>query len=239
MQATEDRLLAFGDPDLKTLASAGAATSPMQTRVSLALDAATVSPPTLELARLPGSRMEVNGVARVRGTRPTDARLGSAATEAELRQLDASGELLRYRYLLFATHGLLNADLPLLSAIVLGRRGADDPNDGMVTALEWTGLRLASELTVLSACDSGLGRELPGEGIMGLPFALFVAGNRQTLLSLWPVPDRSTARFVTRFFELLTGGRTAADALAITKREFASQPGADDRVWAGFVLYGG
>ena len=237
--ASADRLLAFGDPDLKSVAVGAAVPSLQQTRISLALDTATVSPATVELVRLPGSRTEVRGVSRVRGVRPTDARLGSAATESGLRQLDATGELQRYRYLVFATHGLLNAELPLLSAIVLGREGENDLNDGLVTALEWTGMRLASELTVLSACDSGLGRELPGEGIMGLPFALFVAGNRQTLLSLWPVPDRSTARFITRFFELLTAGRSAVNALALTKHEFASQPGAGERVWAGFVLYGG
>lgn len=168
----------------------------------------------------------------------TDVLLGSDATEARLRRLDAEGGLQQYRYLLFATHGLLNADVPLLSAIVLGREGAADPNDGLVTALEWTGLRLSSELTVLSACDTGLGRDMPGEGIMGLPYALFVAGNRQTLLTLWPVPDRSTARFVARFFEWLAQGLAAHEALMRTKREFVRDRPGSERVWAGFVLYG-
>jgi CHAT domain-containing protein len=244
--ALPDRMLAVGDPDFASLAPAGAhgrrdSPAPRQAQTLFAYDTgrAQFSALPVTLDRLPGTRAEVLGVARVRGPRPTDVLIGAQATEARLRQLAASRQLERYRYLLFATHGLLNGDVPLLSAIVLGREGPDDPNDGIVTALKWTGLRLGSDLAVLSACDSGLGRELPGEGIMGLPYALFVAGNRQTVLSLWPVPDRSTARFVTRFFERLARGKSAADALAQIKREFAREHPGSARVWAGFVLYGG
>jgi CHAT domain-containing protein len=238
-------MLAVGDPDLTTLARAAAPRTPgedaaVRAQALLALDTGLARTPELPLLeRLPGARAEVLGVARARGTRQTDLLLGPQATEAQLRRLAASGALERYRYLLFATHGLLNADLPLLSAIVLGREGRDDPNDGIVTALKWTGLRLGSDLVVLSACESGLGSELPGEGIMGLPYALFVAGNRQTILTLWPVPDRSTARFVTRLFERLASGQDSAEALAATKREFVRTHGDSTRVWAGFVLYGG
>jgi CHAT domain-containing protein len=240
-----DRMLAVGDPDLTTLARGVAPRMPgedaaVRAQALFALDTGLARTPELPLLEsLPGARAEVLGVARARGKRPTDLLLGPQATEAQLRRLAASGALERYRYLLFATHGLLNADLPLLSAIVLGREGRDDPNDGIVTALKWTGLRLGSDLVVLSACESGLGSELPGEGIMGLPYALFVAGNRQTILTLWPVPDRSTARFVTRLFERLASGQDSAEALAATKREFMRTHRDSTRVWAGFVLYGG
>jgi CHAT domain-containing protein/tetratricopeptide (TPR) repeat protein len=241
-----DRMLAVGDPDFASLTPTAqqgqrALTAARQAQTLFAYDTGRPQFGALPLTldRLPGTRTEVLGVARVRGSRPTDVLIGAQATEARLLQLASSGQLERYRYLLFATHGLLNGDVPLLSAIVLGREGPDDPNDGIVTALKWTGLRLGSDLAVLSACDSGLGRELPGEGIMGLPYALFVAGNRQTVLSLWPVPDRSTARFVTRFFEQLARGLSAAEALAKIKREFAREHPGSARVWAGFVLYGG
>jgi CHAT domain-containing protein len=89
---------------------------------------------------------------------------------------------------------------------VLGLQQRTPEADGYVTAAEWPAYDLRSELAVLSACDSGVGKVVSGEGVMGLPFAMFVAGNVNTLLSLWPVDDRATAEFVTAFFEPLKAG---------------------------------
>ena len=80
---------------------------------------------------------------------------------------------------------------------------------GYVTASEWTRYDLQSDLIVLSACETGVGRIVQGEGVTGLPFALYVAGNRNTLLSLWPVVDESTAEFMGEFFRRLRAGESS------------------------------
>lgn len=163
---------------------------------------------------------------------------GADASEERLQQLEARGELARFRYLLFATHGYLSLDAPALSAVVLRQPGSALA-DGYVTAAEWAGYTLRSDLIVLSACETGLGKDVIGEGVMGLPYAMFVAGNRNTLLSLWKVPDASTAEFIVRFFTKLRAGTTQVAALAQTKREMMNSPRFRDPVhWAGFVLYG-
>ena len=98
---------------------------------------------------------------------------------------------------------------------------------------------MKSDLTVLSACDTGVGRTQAGESVMGLPYALFVAGNKNTLLSLWPVDDDATAEFMRRFFTKLKAGTSQPDALRQTKQEFRQHPEwSDPRYWAAFVLYG-
>jgi len=81
-----------------------------------------------------------------------------------------------------------------------------------------------------------------GEGVTGLPFALYVAGNRNTLLSLWPVVDESTALFMTELFRRLRAGESQVAALNAVKRQFLTDPSqrfAAPLFWAPFVLYGG
>ena len=188
---------------------------------------------------LPGARREIDAVGRLFAAAPGDLYVDENATETRLRALDASGQLMRYRHLLFAAHGYLSTEAPALSALVLGRDAGDPTSDGYVTVAEWVGYRLASDLVVLSACDTGVGRDIQGEGVMGLPFALFVAGNRNAVLSLWPVYDEGTAEFMRRFFARVHAGQAHADALAATKRELAATKRYGDPAhWAGFVLYG-
>jgi CHAT domain-containing protein len=192
---------------------------------------------------LPGAESEVKAIHALLGADGRKDRstvlLGAQASEANLLARNASGELARYRYLHFAAHGHLSTAAPLLSALVLAQ-GENPPGvDGYVTAAEWLLYRLDSDLIVLSACQTGLGNRVQGEGVMGIPYALFVAGNRRTLLSLWPVSDASTARFMARLYSKLHGGARIDEALAAVKREFASG-GRDSHPihWAGFVLYG-
>jgi len=98
---------------------------------------------------------------------------------------------------------------------------------------------LRSDLMVLSACESGLGKNMRGEGVMGLPYALYVAGNKNTLMTLWKVLDDSTAEFSERFFTKLKRGMDQVEALTETKREFLqSDKYKRPLFWAPFVLYG-
>ena len=187
---------------------------------------------------LPGTEAEVRSVAALFGG-SASVHLAEQATEQRLQALNAQGALRRYRYLLLAAHGYLSTDQPALSSVVLGLQQRTPEADGYVTAAEWPAYDLQSELTVLSACDSGVGKVVGGEGVMGLPFALFVAGNVNTLLTLWPVADRATAEFVTAYFRRLKAGADATRALADTKREFAAhRRWGHPAFWAAFVLVG-
>jgi CHAT domain-containing protein len=162
------------------------------------------------------------------------------ATEAKLQRLNKHGILAKYRYLVFSTHGYLSTEVPPLSSIVLGQVNNPPGIDGYVTAGEWAGYNLKSDLMVLSACETGVGSVVSGEGVMGLPYAFYVAGNKNTLLTLWSISDEVTAKFIARFFRKLKKGVGQIEALTATKREFIKKGGrySDPMYWAAFVLYG-
>jgi CHAT domain-containing protein len=167
---------------------------------------------------------------------------GSDASETRLRELSQTGELARFNNLHFAAHGYLDTSVPSLSALVLTATGEDESNDGYITAGEWPAFNLKSDLLVMSACETGLGKIVSGEGVQGLPYALYVAGNRDTLLSLWQVSDNGTAVFMKRFWEKVSTGENHAQALTETKREFQrgefGKTYTEPYYWAPFVLYG-
>ena len=189
---------------------------------------------------LPGAAAEIAQVqSAFSSTYPTLALTGRRASEPTLQRMERGRELGRFRYIHVATHGYLSPSVPALSAIVLSPNDVGPGADGYLTAAELPAYHFDSDLIVLSTCESGRGEELEGEGIMGLPYALFVAGNRSAVLTLWEVGDESTARFVARFFSQVAAGAVPAVALARTKREFlAGGRWAHPRHWAGFVLYG-
>ncbi len=131
--------------------------------------------------------------------------------------------------------------MPALSSIVLGQVNNPKGIDGYVTAGEWPAYDLKSDLMVLSACQTGLGEVISGEGVMGLPYAFFVAGNKNTILTLWSISDEVTVKFITSFFKKLKEGNMGQiEALTATKREFIEKGGkyANPAYWAAFVLYG-
>ena len=191
----------------------------------------------LKWENLPGTAFEVEAVAKVFGS-GVDKYVDAQASEAGLQVLNKAGKLTDYRYLLFSAHGYL-ASNPALTSLVLSLDKPTADADGYVTAAEWPAYNVKSDLIVLSACDTGVGKTLAGEGVMGLPYVLFVAGNKNTLLTLWPVNDEVTAEFMTRFFTRLKNGESQVSALTEVKREFAADPAySDPRFWAAFVLYG-
>ncbi|MDO5290369.1 MAG: CHAT domain-containing protein [Pseudomonadota bacterium] len=192
---------------------------------------------------LPGTAREVAAVQQVLARQRVDVLTGPQASEPRLQALNQSGELARYKRLLFSVHGFLSPGVPALNALVLSQVGNPPRVDGYITAAEWPGYELRSDLVVMSACDTGLGRVVQGEGVLGLPYALYVAGNTHTVMTLWQVADDSTARFMQAFFQRLNEGASADTALADTKRDFARGLHGDKLrqpvYWAPFVLYGG
>jgi len=189
---------------------------------------------------LPGALTELEQLEKLfKETRPRIYKQADA-TEAKLQTLNQQGILAQYRYLVFSTHGHLNLQIPELSSIVLGQVNNPPKIDGYVTAGEWPGYDLKSDLMVLSACETGLGKTVGGEGVMGLPYAFYVAGNKNTILTLWSISDEVTVEFITNFFAKLKAGVGQIEALTATKREFLEKGGryANPRYWAAFVLYG-
>jgi CHAT domain-containing protein len=189
---------------------------------------------------LPGSLQEINNLEQLFKYDSVRIYKQNAATEATLQKLNKQGILAKYRYLVFSSHGLLNTQIPELSAIVLGQVNNPAGIDGYVTASEWAAYNLKSDLMVLSACQTGEGKFISGEGVMGLPYALYVAGNKNTLFTLWSISDQITVEFVTSFFSKLKAGVEQIKALAATKREFIKKGGrySNPKYWAAFVLYG-
>ncbi len=160
-----------------------------------------------------------------------------AASEHRLKVLSREGVLEATRVLHGAAHGWLSPDVPSRSALVLSP-GADT-EDGLLTVAEVGALRLGGGLVVLSACDTGLGPTLQGEGVLGLPSAFHLAGASNTVVTLWPVADDSTEVFMQHFYAALHQGVSPADALASAKRALQAHPlfGAPF-FWAPFVLVG-
>jgi len=162
------------------------------------------------LPRLPGTQVEVKSIAKLSPERML--LLGLEASEQELVRLSESGELERFKILHIATHALVDDERPERSALVLSQVNLPDAleaamagrriYDGLVTAeeilREW---RLGADLVTLSACETGLGREVQGEGYVGFSHAFFQAGAPSLLVSLWKVEDRATSLLMTRFYE--------------------------------------
>jgi CHAT domain-containing protein len=121
----------------------------------------------------------------------------------------------RYRYLHFATHGYLDSERPGLSALLFSMVDAEGKaQNGFLRANDIYNLKLPAELVVLSACQTGLGKEIKGEGLVGLTRGFMYAGAPRVVVSLWNVNDKATADLMTKFYEkMLKQGERPAAAL--------------------------
>jgi CHAT domain-containing protein/Flp pilus assembly protein TadD len=215
----QKELLAFADPVLKSNESG---------------KAAVVRSWAGTLTRLPFAREEVEGIARLYPDKEVSVVMGSDASEANLKKMD----LKDYKKLHFASHGLIDEEKPEFSALVL--TGDSQGEDGYLTMREVFDLKLNADLVVLSACKSGLGKEIRGEGITGISRAFLCAGTPSVLVSLWDVYDRSTADLMTSFYRHLeTKGLNKAAALRAARLEMIQNPKFNHPYyWAPFVLIG-
>jgi CHAT domain-containing protein len=223
-------LVAFGDP----VYPAAPVASPGERR----------PPAAPALAALPFSRAEVEAIARHFGP---EARvfLGREATEER-----AKSSVPRARYVHFASHGTLDERFPLLSGLALSPdpEGAGSRDNGLLQAWEILDqMRLTADLVTLSACNTGLGKEMGGEGLLGLTRAFLYAGARSVLASSWAVSDRSTARLMDRFYGHLKAGQSRDVALQSAQRDllragrgrtFSTASPGHPFHWAAFQLAG-
>ena len=223
-------------------------------RANLAVDSSRAA-----RTHLPASRDEVEGIQKLfrqsygfldrlsdwlLGNK-TSVYLESQADEENLKKI----MLKNYRYIHFATHGFANKTTPDLSGLLL----AHDPSsaeDGVLFLGEVYNLELNADLVTLSACESGIGKSVKGEGLLSLSRGFLYAGAKNLLVSLWKADDQATSELMLAFYQELLKGKSKAEALRDAKlqlmeREWQkSEPRhlgteyADPSCWASFILVG-
>lgn len=190
------------------------------------------------LPRLRYSRDEAEAMLAL--VRPAD-RLAALDFQAN-RDLVLGGELARYRIVHLATHGFLSSDRPEVSGLALSMVAPDGSSvDGFVRLHQVYGLRLSADLVVLSACQTALGQDVRGEGIVGLARGFMYAGASRVVSSLWKVDDQATAELMKLFYRNLLGSARLrpAEALRAAQNSLRRQPRwSDPYYWAGFTLQG-
>ena len=161
---------------------------------------------------------------------------GLDATYANLKKHD----LKKYRYLVFATHGILGNHVPGIRepALVLTQLGNPEDEDGFLTMSEVMGLRLDATCSALTACETGLGRNVSGEGVMGMGRAFQYAGSKSVLVSLWSVAEESTTKLTERFFYYLKIGKKNQEALKLARADIRREGYEHPFYWAPFILIG-
>jgi len=218
----QERLAAFGDPVYRPLSGDAPADPEVREAVRRGL----------ELVPLPSSGQEIKAIADLYPG--AEVYLGSDATEERAKSLGPEARLVH-----FACHGLLDERFPLNSALALTlpEPKAEGRDNGLLQAWEiFESVRLDADLVTLSACDTALGREMGGEGLVGLTRAFQYAGARSVLASLWSVADVSTARFMKSFYGHLRGGMTKDEALRAAQIEQVRE--SHPFHWAAFQLTG-
>jgi CHAT domain-containing protein len=182
-----------------------------------------------EFPLLPGAVTEVSAIKEIFGFRSS---VFSAATADDFAR-DASN----FKIIHLALHSQVNDEKPLFSRLVFTRtpEGKSD-----ITANDLYNMELNSEIAVLSACETGLGKLQRGEGMMSLSRAFMYANVPSTVISLWKVPDQTTKILMTRFYEALKDGQTKDEALRFAKLELIREHPEMSHpfFWAGFIVNG-
>jgi CHAT domain-containing protein len=193
----------------------------------------------LELRRLKGTRIEIEEIARLfKKTGTAKTLCDEHASVEQLRMLDTSNQLIEFRYLHFATHGVLAGELPGLMEPSLVLTLTNPKDDGFLRMSDIMRLKLKADLVVLSACETGLGEQIAGEGVIGMTRAFLYAGAKSIVVSLWQVPDQPTAQLMIKFYRyMLEEGKDKAEALKMA-REDMRREFSDPNCWAPFVYYG-
>ncbi len=208
-------------PSIQTLSLKS--TRPRSALTSRPLVIGNPSPMPESLDPLPGSQQEAQAIAKLLNTQ---ALIGPQATEKVVLSQIRQASVIH-----FATHGLLDENQGMASAIALV---AGPQDDGLLTAGELSDLALTANLAVLSACETGRGK-ITGDGVLGLSRSLMLAGVPNVVVSLWAVPDQATASLMTEYYRQMPQQPTQAQALRQAMLTTLKQY-PDPHDWAGFVL---
>jgi hypothetical protein len=218
-RAKGDGILALGDPDYAGVSKGAQA---------IYYGGHTLSP-------LPATRKEVEAIG-------TTTLLGARASEAGFETALPTSK--RWRAVHFACHGLIDVERPMLSSLALSSAGEDD---GFLTALEVLRMAIPADLAVLSACETGKGKVVKGEGIVGLTRAFMFAGAPRVICSLWKVDDEATQALMIEFYRLWNpkdGSKGMGTAAALKKAQAFVRDHPDHTewkhpyYWAAWVLWG-
>ncbi len=187
--------------------------------------------------RLRASRREAETIVELAGKNNAVEELDFDSS----RETATSDALGQYRIIHIATHGLLNSRNPELSGLVFSlvdRQG--NPQNGFLEAQDIYNLKLGADLVVLSACQTALGKEIRGEGLVGLTRAFMYAGVPRVVASLWKVPDQATTELMQKFYRgILQQGLQPAAALRAAQFSMWKEPRRSaPYYWAGFTLQG-
>jgi CHAT domain-containing protein/tetratricopeptide (TPR) repeat protein len=190
----------------------------------------------VDFRRLPYSRLEAEAIAALT---PKGTTMESLDFDAN-RSSAMSGQLSNYRIIHFATHAFLNNQHPELSGIVLSLVDKEGrPQDGFLRLHDIYNLQLEADLVVLSACRTALGKEVKGEGLLGLTRGFMYAGAPRVIASLWAVDDEATAIVMKRFYrQMLVKQQRPAEALRSAQVSILKEKGLPPYYWAAFVLQG-
>jgi CHAT domain-containing protein/tetratricopeptide (TPR) repeat protein len=190
------------------------------------------------IQRLPNTRLEAT---QILSLVPPDQRSVACAFAASYGRVTQSQQdpLSQYRIVHFATHGFINNERPQFSGLVLSLVDAKgQPKDGFLRLRDIFNLKLAADLVVLSACQTGVGKDIKGEGIIGLTRGFMYAGSKRIVASLWNVDDAATAQLMGNFYRgMLKDKQTPAVALRNAQLQ-AWQANPDPRLWAAFTFQG-
>jgi CHAT domain-containing protein len=236
----QNQVAVFADPVLEPddarVRRGPSASAPRRTDRPDVLRAASASG-IARFTRLAYTRDEAEAIAGVAG-RPRSR----YAVDFEASRAAALGpDVASFRVVHFATHGLINSATPQLSGLVLSLVDRDGrAQDGFVRLHDIYNLKLNADLVVLSACRTALGRDIHGEGLIGLTRGFMYAGAPRVVASLWDVRDRATAELMSRFYtQLLKRGLSPAAALREAQVSMWREPRWQSPFnWAGFVIQG-
>src|ERR1039458_7956245 len=219
-------LLALGDPDFGKNGREIEGATDLTRRVDINRG--------LRLTPLPNTRIEVQNIASLYPSGSSKLLLGRDASKASLAKEIFSD----FKDIHIATHAFYDEARPERSGIVLS---ATDHDDGVLRFGDIVKLRLNTDLVVLSACQTGLGRLVRGEGIDGIARAFLLAGSPRVVVSLWNVNDVATADLMRAFYGKMTAGLPPAEALREAKVDMIHSKIVgyrDPYLWAAFVLIG-
>ena len=237
VQATRTKQLRNAIPSNPASQEAGAAASNPLLRALEDLQPEGSSA-TVRISRLSGTRWEAE---KIGALVPPAQKLVALDFHAS-RDLALSGALSQYRIVHFASHAFINTVHPELSGIVLSLVDKEgNPQNGFLRANEIYNLKLPADLVVLSACQTGLGKDVKGEGLIGLTQSFMYAGAPRLIVSLWALQDKATADLMARFYQHLLGPKKLAPTAALRAAQvemWRLKRWPSPYFWAGFVLQG-
>jgi CHAT domain-containing protein len=189
----------------------------------------------VEFERLQKTSLIVDNVKELFGQRAI-VLTGESASEEVIRNLSFD----KYKYIVFGTHGILDKQFLIDQepALVLNQVGNREPYDGFLTMSEVMGLKIPADTVVLTACQTGIGEKVSGEGVMGMGRAFQYAGAGNVLMSLWSVDESAAVELTKSFLSYLKDGHNAKEALSLARKEIRNNGYEHPFYWSAFILVG-